>query len=297
MAKQTRDAVAERVAMLERMVVKHKDFPKLRPGMVTLSELQEYPELLQSREGDAAVIRDIQIAILDGEKIDPLRVWQVGPKFVVLDGHHRLAAFRRLGRGEAIPVTHFEGDLDGALAECLRENIKTRCPTDDKDKRNFAWRMVKLKRPKHSKAVLARMCKVSVETIGRMRRVLDELGEEAGRFAAWVPANRRYVVLVADGRREPDEAEDDWQEEEIAAEARAIASKLRTAFKAQLLKQPQATADGLAIHLDTTAEKVVAFMYQALDADKQASVVTALYGPDDDLKSIGITAEGEPEAA
>jgi hypothetical protein len=37
-------------------------------------------------------------------------------------------------------------------------------------------------------------------------------------------------------------------------------------------------------------------MYQALDADKQASVVTALYGPEDDLKSIGIT-EGEPEAA
>jgi hypothetical protein len=79
--------------------------------------------------------------------LEPILVMPVADKYYVMDGHHRLAAYKTAGWEGDIPAMMFAGSLDEAIREALRRNTKNKLPMSAKDKTEAAWRLVKQGKP------------------------------------------------------------------------------------------------------------------------------------------------------
>ena len=67
--------------------------------------------------------------IQDGETaLPPLLVYLIGERFYVLDGHHRLRAYRSVGWTRKIPVEVFTGTLEQARKVALQRNSRNKLP-------------------------------------------------------------------------------------------------------------------------------------------------------------------------
>lgn len=75
-------------------------------------------------------------------ELDPVTVIRVGAEDILIEGHHRLAAYR-LQQRETIPVIFFRGSPKEALIESGRENKKDRLPMSRAEKSERAWALVK----------------------------------------------------------------------------------------------------------------------------------------------------------
>lgn len=107
--------------------------------------------------------------------LDPIVVWWSGLDWKVIDGAHRLMAYRRVNKkgklkNPMIPVVVFKGDLYEAIEESAKLNSKDKLQMSKSDKANSAWRMTVLE--KHSKNQIHKACKVGTTTVSRMREVL-----------------------------------------------------------------------------------------------------------------------------
>ena len=93
---------------------------------------------------DIAHIRELARTIEDKKRpLDPILVTAVGKKFYVVDGHHRLEAYRLAKWRKEIPVRYFEGNLKEAQEEAWRRNYKNKLPMRHADKLEAAWRSVR----------------------------------------------------------------------------------------------------------------------------------------------------------
>jgi hypothetical protein len=83
-----------------------------------------------------------------GNVLDPLLVWWSGKRWLVIDGHHRLEAYRRLkeqGKGaKSIPVKVFEGTPVEAHLESIEGNRKNKLNMSNDDKATNAWKIIVL---------------------------------------------------------------------------------------------------------------------------------------------------------
>jgi hypothetical protein len=110
--------------------------------------------------------------------LEPILVFPVADKYYVMDGHHRLAAYRTAEWEGDIPAMVFEGSLDEAVREALRRNTKNQLPMTAKDRNAAAWRLVKLGKPgdwPDSISEIAELCGVGTSTVERMRAAWTEL--------------------------------------------------------------------------------------------------------------------------
>jgi hypothetical protein len=82
-------------------------------------------------------------ALQDKDPLDPLLVFPVGKQAYVIDGHHRLAAYRAVKWSGPVPVRAFKGALDAARIAALRSNVKDKLPMTRDEKMEAAWRLVK----------------------------------------------------------------------------------------------------------------------------------------------------------
>ncbi len=113
--------------------------------------------------------------------LDPITVWWSGEKWRVIDGAHRLIAYRRVKskgklKNSMIPVKVFIGNLYQAIEESVKLNSKDKLQMTKGDKANSAWRMTVLE--KHSKNQIHVICKVGKSTVARMRNVLVKFKEK-----------------------------------------------------------------------------------------------------------------------
>lgn len=113
--------------------------------------------------------------------LDPITVWWSGEKWRVIDGAHRLIAYRRVKskgklKNPLVPVKIFVGNLYQAIEESVKLNSKDKLPMTKSDKANSAWRMTVLE--KHSKKQIHVICKVGISTVSRMRNVLVKMKEK-----------------------------------------------------------------------------------------------------------------------
>lgn len=113
--------------------------------------------------------------------LDPITVWWSGEKWRVIDGAHRLIAYRRVKsqkklKNLMIPVKVFIGTLYQAIEESVKLNSKDKLQMTKSDKANSAWRMTILE--KHSKKQIHVICKVGLSTVSRMRNVLVKMKEK-----------------------------------------------------------------------------------------------------------------------
>lgn len=168
--------------------------------------------------------------------LDPIVVWWSGKCFRVIDGHHRLEAYRRAAkqpklRVEAIPVIVFEGTLERAIAEAIRSNAKDKLSMTQEDKLNAAWRM-SIDGGVSRKDVW-KFTGASTGSVSAMRRKISELKklyptswQDVARSQTWQEARAGDRVSTAD-------YDDAWLREAI----KSGIQKLRKEFpRGKLLK-------------------------------------------------------------
>ncbi|MEM5471472.1 ParB N-terminal domain-containing protein [Hoeflea sp. AS60] len=135
------------------------------------------PRQLEGRIAeDVAHLKTLAVAVGTPQRpthLDPITVWWAGDRWYVIDGHHRLKAYKKVRVTQGLPVTVFEGTLDEAMAHSAASNSKDRLVMRTEDKLNYAWRLVIVS--SLSKARIAKACAVSNGTLGNMRSAKAKL--------------------------------------------------------------------------------------------------------------------------
>lgn len=184
---------------LERVIAKweksqgkglHKDGN--RTLAIRVSDIETMPTVFQPREfltntgaSDTKHIKDLVKLLGDkdgGEDLDPILVLPLGYKAVVLDGHHRLEAYKQLGKKE-ISVKVFDGHPKEALLASAKENSKVRLQMSSAQRSQAAWELVSLfnkEGERFTREAIIGATGVGRGTVRTMRAVLKELLEDGG---------------------------------------------------------------------------------------------------------------------
>jgi hypothetical protein len=150
------------------------------------SAIQMRPELFQPREfsfglrqTDPDHVKKLARAISIQGQLDPVLVIKLARKFVCVDGHHRLQAYKAENWAKPIKCEWFGGTLREAIDESVRRNAKDRLNVPQADRLEQAWKRVLL--GWGSKAEIVRLCNVSDGTVAHMRRVKERGREQSNR--------------------------------------------------------------------------------------------------------------------
>jgi hypothetical protein len=144
----TTEAREEALADAERRLIREGHTPTifLRP-----KQIKTMPELFQPRmfsyDGRATDEKHVK-ELVDGIKTDgkieppPLVIKLKHKGFVIVDGHHTLAAYKKVKENEQIECEWFKGTVRQAWDEAVRRNRKDKLPMHKHDKTHAAWERV-----------------------------------------------------------------------------------------------------------------------------------------------------------
>lgn len=196
---------------------------KLRASDIIIVE-KVFQHRRLSRHQSQWHIRQLARTPKDSRMLAPILVWWAGKGWVVVDGHHRLEAYREAGWGSAeIAVSCLTGTLEEALLEGAKANCRPTLQMDKSERLNAAWRLTLL--AGSSKAQLAEAAGVSTSSIAGMRKVAGMLRvnnpEEDLSELSW-----RQAMGLAQGTTQEDA---NWEEEQ-EEEAKEMANTLLGAF-------------------------------------------------------------------
>lgn len=195
-----------------------------RPARLSLSTIDTRPDDFQFRtfELDQYHVEKLQEAHQRGADLGRIDVWKdpEDSQYYVLDGHHRLEAYRRAGQVHTANVTVHEGPYHRVRLVALKQNTQARLPMSDVERSNAAWRLVagqeKDKDPdRYSKAELAKLTQRSERTIANMRATAIALLKDDQELPdSWLQAMR----LKREGKQGEMSEEDrqDWVEAKAA---------------------------------------------------------------------------------
>ena len=219
---------------LELRLAKGKSRPPGTPTELPLASIRLHPHVFQHRDprghdGKPHVHTLVKImGRSKGNPLAPLTVWWDGRGWTVIDGHHRIAAYRSasLGNDRLVPVEVFDGSLGEAMAQAAAGNSKPKLQMTTAENSRAAWRMVVMD-ASLSKAHIAESANVSQATVANMRRVHKQLSVAAENAESLVPSIDHRDMRWADAKRLADgrDALDrDWEAaDEKAAEVMALA--------------------------------------------------------------------------
>lgn len=159
-----------------------------RPTAVPLNEIRECTAVFQPRSADARGgsmsdrhIRELArvIRATEGGDLDPVLVMPLGSRWQLIEGHHRVAAYKTEKRTSPIPVEIFEGSLEEAIAQSVGRNSRNKLPMQLKDRREAAWKLINLSKVDadgvfvyaFSAPRTAELSGMSVRTVKHMRAV------------------------------------------------------------------------------------------------------------------------------
>ncbi len=230
--------------------------PTERPDKLPLNDIHVAPVVFQWRfknsslAEEMAIMKDLAQHIKGDDEpraLEPIIVTAIGPKFFVIDGHHRLDAYQKAGWKGPVPVKHFKGTLKEAQACAMKVNAKNKVPMTQPEKSEAAWRMlVDGERDpawSRSRKEIREATTVSLRHLKRMAASLRELGSEAFKMT-WAEVCKAKWAKELEAMGE--EGLEGWKEEK----ARKLADHLLKG--PNLLKDPEVTARALrmvSIHL------------------------------------------------
>ncbi|EAQ47717.1 hypothetical protein MED193_21029 [Roseobacter sp. MED193] len=201
------------------MIKQKQSVSKPKARRMTLANLRTEPETFQFRafETEEHHVQDLAASIKAGNEMDPLTVWKRGDDdYVVLNGHHRHAAYARCDYRKPIAVNVFECSEAEAKLIALEESTKTKLPMTNVEKLDAAWRLVCTDHD-YSRAQLVKSTGAGDGTIAKMRRHRKTLEVEDLEIpASWWLAQRRVKGL------EKQEWDNDMQEQMIQTRAKAL---------------------------------------------------------------------------
>lgn len=210
------------------------------PTALPVSEIHEHTELFQPRELDERHIQELRRAVKAQGTLDPVTVVQVGKKSILIDGHHRCAAYKLERVTKPIPVQYFQGSLEDAVLEAGRANSKTKLPMITSERQNYAWRLVLL--GTYSKKQVCEASGISDGQVANMRRTLKALGDDAYYYDVWARARDAF------NERERDALDDDQMEQWLEAQANDYADRMSREFGKKLSQNTTLAARALEIH-------------------------------------------------
>lgn len=150
-------------------------------AQVSLSEIEERPEIFQLRDGlQEHHVKDLTTLLKQGKTLDPVSVWLEPDtnRLVLVDGHHRIAAYREAGWADAIPAEVHHCDRRKARLLAIADNGKARLPFNKNERMNAAWALVcddPTNGWTYSKAEIEQATGAGNGTIAEMRRTLKRL--------------------------------------------------------------------------------------------------------------------------
>ncbi|HEV2566206.1 MAG TPA: ParB/RepB/Spo0J family partition protein [Microvirga sp.] len=221
------------------------DFPNRLP----LAAIKQIRPLFQIREMDERHVSELARVLANGEELDPVTVIQVGRETVLIDGHHRLAAYAATKRTADIPVRYFTGSLKEALLEAGAGNSKAKLPMTSQERQDFAWRLQLI--GGYSKVDIARASGVSTSQVAIMRKAKRSLGEEAFSYDSWWRARRAWQGYQPEEISLDDEGV--WLEEQ----ATRYADRLAKEFSSKLSNNLEVAARALAIYFGRRLPEIV----------------------------------------
>ena len=238
------------------------------PDFLGLDDIQEATALFQPRFDSIAFapgrsgshVARLGQVLKRGRALDPVTVVSFGQEWFLVDGHHRLAAYRAASWGKPIPVQALHSDTVGderiawAVELSLADNGKNRLSMSPEDKADAAWRMTVHSGATLSKLETADRCDVATSTIGNMRRVVKALRGHGVREPELERLGWRHAQSALKNHEEaPGSAVGDWDEKR----ARILARKLAPVMEAH----PSALQ--LAAALEAYEPGIVLAMYLA----------------------------------
>lgn len=188
--------------------------------------------------------------------LDPILVWWTGSRWVVLDGHHRIAAYLKAGwSGRSIPVEVFNGGIDDARLEATRRNTKNTLPMRQPERLQAAWRLVCTSAL--SKGQIANGTGVATRTVSSMRRRMRELllaaphrwTQQALGDEQWAHARTAQILSQDMVTEDPDDAN--------RRTANVWAARLTRHFGPKLTKNPEAFALAVAYVSEALPKRLI----------------------------------------
>jgi hypothetical protein len=243
MSKKRERTLAEAWAALNTQVSKGKPAPAVAGPFINANAIKLRPEVFQHRQpGDRASkahVRELERGAA-AESLEPVLVWWDGKAWACIDGHHRLMAYRAIGKHDAlVNVEAFRGTPEEAMAEAARRNTRDKLTMSRTEKTGTAWRLVAS--TKLTKAETVEASGASDGTVAHMRRVRDKL-QAAGEAAAtmnWEAARRMAAGEALEAS--------DWDDDRTEKEAQEIANKLVKALGQRASSRVEALARALEI--------------------------------------------------
>lgn len=240
-------AIAEAEAGLQRPTTSER---KTALVEVSARDVETWSELFQPRkfseglhETDPKHVAKLQRRIMRKGELDPITVIKIAARWYCIDGHHRLAGYKKLKWKAPIKAEWFAGDVREAISYGLKRNevIKLEMPQSDRFEK--AWQMTVL--GGWSKAETVDLTSASEGTVADMRRALKAHKSRAdarGRMLAQEIPNIQDATWsrVSMAWRGLKLGEYDI-EEAAAVLARRISNRLTT----MLSKDPETTARAL----------------------------------------------------
>lgn len=153
--------------------------PKPKKTSLPISKLRTDPDTFQfrSRQFYERHVNELTDAIKAGRKLDRMIVLKRSDEdHVVIDGHHRFEAYKRMNVTKSVPVIVHVCDETEAVKLALSENSKTKLPMTKEERQDAAWRLV-CSDYGLSKAETAKSTGVSERTVANMRKARKELEE------------------------------------------------------------------------------------------------------------------------
>lgn len=215
------------------------------PARLALRDMRTAEAVFQPRDVNAAwLASESHVKLLvdavkenGAEAFDPLTVWWSGAAWYVIDGHHRLMAFRQVKEGSAVPVSVFTGPLHSAITRSVALNSKDKLPMRKEDKLERAWKLVCL--GGLTKAEIHAATTISTRTIASMRQKCKQLLERGHRPLEWDWRDAKQDNQTV--------APDDSWAEKLAQD---WVRRLVKAFDKKLIEQPGIAARALELYSD-----------------------------------------------
>lgn len=214
------------------------------PRVLHHSLLRIAPALFQPRiiKEDADHVADLCAALVEGGKLDAVKVFPVGNHFYLVDGHHRVAAYREAEEAREsdgmVPVSYLASRrLDDAITYAAKENAKARKRLERWEIQAWTWDIVKSE-TKLSKALISNLTGTSTATVGRMRAVLGRIQQARATDPRSVPEWDRWSWTSAQ-RWDKDHIPPTLDEDAETKKLQHLYSKFEKAFGPLIKKSPE----------------------------------------------------------
>ncbi|AKI02267.1 ParB-like nuclease [Hoeflea sp. IMCC20628] len=240
----------------------------LRSRSLTLDQIRTMPEVFQPRMSVPSEkhVSDLRSSLKSVRDLTPVLVLPLGEHAVVIDGHHRLEAYRMEDRDE-IPVEFFGGTVQEAILQSGAENSKTVMPLNLSQRTNWAWKLVRMVKPGDamgylfSKRQITVSAAVSSGTVAAMRLAAKALGEDADEYPSWDLARQAWQD------QETPEAYQPYGEEELEEQAQLIADRIARSIGTHRANNPEIMARGLTKFLGRNTPDVISEMIVRCEED------------------------------